>query len=88
MALGKPIIAASTGGPAEVLTPESGIVHDPSRPEDLARHLGELAVDPARGEAIGRAALERVKRFGVQENVAGTERVYESIFKLTTRHAP
>lgn len=88
MALGKPVIAASTGGPAEVLTPESGIVYDPSRPEDLARHLGELVVDSARRKILGRAALERVNAFGVQENVAGTERVYESIFKLSTCHEP
>lgn len=76
MALGKPVIAADRGGPAEVLTAESGILYDVDRPDALAAALATLAADPARRAALGAGALARVQRFTIRETVAATERVY------------
>ena len=76
MALGKPVIGASTGGPAEVLTPECGITHDVQDPGELARALTRLVNDPAERARLGANALLRVEEFSVRRTIEGTERVY------------
>ncbi|HJR66440.1 MAG TPA: glycosyltransferase family 4 protein [Gemmatimonadaceae bacterium] len=77
MALGKPVIGASTGGPAEVLTPECGITHDVQDPGELARALTRLVNDPAERARLGANALIRVEEFSVRRTIEGTERVYQ-----------
>lgn len=80
MALGKPVIGASTGGPAEVLTPECGITHDVRDPGELARALTRLVNDPAERARLGAEALHRVEQFTVRRTVEGTQRVYQRFF--------
>jgi glycosyltransferase involved in cell wall biosynthesis len=77
MALGKPVIGASTGGPAEVLTTECGITHDVQDPGDLARALTRLVSDPAERARLGANALVRVEEFSMRRTIEGTERVYQ-----------
>jgi glycosyltransferase involved in cell wall biosynthesis len=77
MALGKPVIGASTGGPAEVLTPECGITHDVRDPGELARSLTRLVNDPTERRRLGENALVRVEEFSVRRTIEGTERVYQ-----------
>ena len=76
MALGKPVIGASTGGPAEVLTSDCGVTHDVRDPGELARALTRLVNDPAERARLGANALLRVEQFTVQRTIEGTERVY------------
>jgi glycosyltransferase involved in cell wall biosynthesis len=79
MALGKPLLAAATGGPAEILTPESGVLFDPTRPDELSAALTRLVRDQGVRERLGRAALERVERFSLESNVAGNIQVYREV---------
>lgn len=76
MAAGKAVVASRLGGPAEILTPDSGILFDPRRPGDLAKLLASLADDPARRRALGEEARERVRAFDIRHNVAAIERLY------------
>jgi len=52
MALGTVVLAASAGGPLEILTRQSGVLFDPRCPAELGARLVELATDP-----VGRARL-------------------------------
>ncbi len=79
MALGRPIIAAAIGGPAEILTPDSGVLFDPTRPADLAAALARLVADRGERERIGQAALRRVEQFSLERNVAGNVQVYREL---------
>jgi glycosyltransferase involved in cell wall biosynthesis len=79
MALGRPMVAARTGGPAEILTPESGMLFDPTRPAELAAALARLVPDQALRECIGREAVRRVEQFSLERNVAGNVRVYREL---------
>jgi glycosyltransferase involved in cell wall biosynthesis len=79
MALGRPMIAARIGGPAEILTPESGLVFDPAQPTELAAALSRLATDRMLRERIGQAALRRVEEFSLERNVAGNVQVYREL---------
>ena len=79
MALGKPLLAAGTGGPAEILTPESGVLFDPNRPDELAAAFTRLVPDQQARERLGRAALARVERFSPERHVAGNVQVYREV---------
>ncbi|HTS87894.1 MAG TPA: glycosyltransferase family 4 protein [Gemmatimonadales bacterium] len=81
MALGKPLLAAACGGPAEILTPESGVLFDPERPEQLTAALARLVPDEAARACLGRAARERVTRFSLDRNVAGNAQVYRELLE-------
>lgn len=79
MALGRPMIAARIGGPAEILTPESGLLFDPAHPAELTAALSRLATDRMLRERIGQAALRRVEEFSLERNVAGNVQVYREL---------
>ena len=79
MALGKPVIGASTGGPAEVITPDCGITHDVRDPGQLARALAALVEDRGARARLGANARLRVDQFTIQRSVRGTERVYRKL---------
>lgn len=83
MALGKAVVAANAGGPAEVITPDSGVTYDPETPARLGEHLVTLAADPELREVLGRGARRRVEQFTVARNIIGTESVYERLLGLS-----
>jgi L-malate glycosyltransferase len=76
MALGCAVIAASSGGPAEVIVPGTGLLCDPARPEEYARTLEQLVRDDALRRAIGAAAPARAAVFSIKQNIEGTSRAY------------
>lgn len=63
MALGKPIVASRIPGIAEVLERSgAGVLVPPGDPEALADAIASLAADAERRDALGRTALEVVRR--------------------------
>jgi glycosyltransferase involved in cell wall biosynthesis len=77
MALGCAVIAASFGGPAEVIVRGTGMLCDPARPEDYAHALEQLVTDEPLRQAIIAAAPARAALFGIERTVEGTVRFYE-----------
>jgi glycosyltransferase involved in cell wall biosynthesis len=65
MACGLPCVAPASAGGDEVLDPTTGLVPASNEPEELAAALAELAADPERRAAMGRAAVERARAFDV-----------------------
>jgi len=88
MALGKPVIAASAGGPTEILTPRLGLMFDTDRPEELAQHLTQLADDPGFRELLGARARERAREFSVTPMVRATEDLYAELLGERRREMP
>jgi glycosyltransferase involved in cell wall biosynthesis len=77
MALNCAVIAASTGGPAEVITPGTGFLCDPSAPQEYARALEQLVRDDSLRQAIAAAGSARSALFRIERTIEGTQRVYE-----------
>lgn len=77
MSLGKAVVAANTGGPAEVVDRSSGITFDSMVPAQLAEVLTNLVHDPMRRGELGKGALQRAEQFTVRRYVTGVRRVYE-----------
>lgn len=68
MALGKPVIASAVGGvPEEIDSAAVGMLVPPGDVTALATAILSLWLDPARREAMGRAARERIARDLSQE---------------------
>jgi glycosyltransferase involved in cell wall biosynthesis len=85
MGLGCAVIAASTGGPAEVIVPGTGILADPAHPEEYARALEQLVLDAELRRAIGAAAPARASLFNIELNIEGTSRAYRRVLKAHGR---
>ena len=85
MALNCAVIAASSGGPTEIITPGTGILCDPSKPEEYARALEQLVCDDSLRRAIAAAGPARAALFSFDRTVEGTQRVYERALKRFSR---
>jgi len=83
MALGNAVVAAAAGGPLEILTPESGLLFDTARPQDLADHLASLVTDRSRRDAIASAAVTRAELYSIFRHVAGNIAVYDAVLRGT-----
>jgi glycosyltransferase involved in cell wall biosynthesis len=79
MVLGRAVVATSIGGPAEMLTPGSGLLFDPQSPQELADRLTAVVMDPELRVSLGRGALERAEHFSLPRHVAGVTGVYERV---------
>ena len=79
MALGKTVVAANSGGPAEVVDQSSGITFDSTKPAELADVLTELVGDPIRRGELSKGGLQRAEQFTVRRYAAGVRRVYERV---------
>lgn len=64
MASGKPVVAVNMGGPAEVVEHQVTGYLVPADPNSFAVAMELLMSDPQRLRRMGRAGLERVRRFG------------------------
>jgi glycosyltransferase involved in cell wall biosynthesis len=80
MACGRPVVATSVGGPPEFVTPESGVLVDPTEVDAIVRGLDEASRLPVPNDAARAVAeqhdvriqAERIER--VLERAAGTAR--------------
>jgi glycosyltransferase involved in cell wall biosynthesis len=79
MSRGCAVVASEVGGPAEILTEASGLTFEPSRPEELTRHLKYLIENPDVRTRIGQAARIRARKFDVHEHVSLVERAYREV---------
>lgn len=71
MAAGLPVVAPSTGGPAEIVEDGvTGLLYPPDDPEAAAGAVLELLRDPERARALGEAGRRRVReRFATGRQV-------------------
>ncbi len=78
MAAGLPVVACGTGGnPEAVVDGVTGRLVPPGNPAVLASAILSLLRDPARAEAMGRAARERARTcFSLEGMVAAVEDTY------------
>lgn len=81
MAAGRPIVASRIGGIPELGTEASMILFPPGDVDRLRDALAGLLEDPARREAMGRAARERVRDFSRANMVRAVEGVYRRVLK-------
>jgi glycosyltransferase involved in cell wall biosynthesis len=80
LALGLPVVATAVGGVAEaVRSGVEGLTVPPGRPDLLGDALAELARDPGKRAAFGRAARERSALFDVRRATARLEVVYDEV---------
>jgi glycosyltransferase involved in cell wall biosynthesis len=82
MALGKTVVAANSGGPAEVVDGSSGITFDPMKPAELAEALTDLVRDPIRRGDLSKGALQRAEQFTARRYAAGVRGVYERVLPV------
>jgi glycosyltransferase involved in cell wall biosynthesis len=80
MAAGLPVIAASPGGPAEVIEDGvTGLLYQAGDVEGLASALRRLAGDPKLREKLGGAAKVRAAEFSPAMNAANMRKVYRQV---------
>jgi glycosyltransferase involved in cell wall biosynthesis len=77
MAMGRPVIASAVGGLPEVVDDgETGLLTEPGDVAKLAAAMRSLLKDPARREALGRAARRRAGDFRESDIVPRIEQLY------------
>lgn len=79
MTLGRPILAADMGGPAEILTSGSGLLADPRKPDEYSSRLAELMLDADLRHRLGEGASERVEHYSVEETVDRIQSMYDDL---------
>jgi glycosyltransferase involved in cell wall biosynthesis len=82
MALGKPVIATHFGGPAEILTSDSGVLYDPQQPAELATRISALADDPELRARLGAGAKQRAREFDAARTTAAIEELYRELLPI------
>lgn len=89
MALGRAIVASSTGGTPEAIQDGvSGFLVPPDDPDSLADRIDLLLRRPDLREAFGGAARETVvRKFLIQHHVARTQAIYDSLIGASPRSA-
>ena len=79
LCLGTPLIAASLGGPQEILTPETGTLFDPGRPEELTKLLSEHLRFPEKRRAMALVGPERARQFEARSMAEGHAAIYRAL---------
>lgn len=84
MALGVPVIASDWGGPAEYVTPETGLLVHPSPPQTFPKRLAaailQLADNPDLAQRMGVAGVARVAaHFDWEDQADRMEKIYNSV---------
>lgn len=81
MAMGKPVVATSAGGPLEIVEDgATGYLVDADEPEAMARAIIRLLTDPAGADRIGRRGHETVvARFSAEAHARTVEQVYAEV---------
>ncbi|WP_407940207.1 glycosyltransferase [Nakamurella leprariae] len=84
-ACGRPVVGSAVGGLLDTVLPgRTGLLVPPRDPAALAAAVRELAADPDRRAAMGRAARERAVR---QYSWASVARATEAVYREVRRNA-
>jgi glycosyltransferase involved in cell wall biosynthesis len=78
MSLGKPVVASSLGGLAEVVG-DSGVLAPPGNAEALADAVCQVLEDPERARALGENGRRRAALFSADRMMRGYEAVYRRV---------
>lgn len=82
MAAGRPVVAARSGGPEEIVTPDCGVLVDGPDAEAFAEAIEELLADPASRRRMGEAGRQRVlQHYTARQMAAAMERLYEELLR-------
>lgn len=81
MALGAPVIVSGAGGPAEVVTPESGRSYPAGDGAALAECIRELVEDPGLRSRLVDGARRRVEEFSIDHVVRKIQAQYDEVLK-------
>jgi glycosyltransferase involved in cell wall biosynthesis len=89
MALGRPVVAPREGGPLDIVVDgETGLLVTPRDPDAMAAAISTLVADPARREAMGRAARQRVDAvFDIRHHVRAIEDLFDEVLGSPARGA-
>ncbi len=80
MASDTPVVATRVGGiPELVRHGENGLLVEPSDPRGLAKSLLEILENSDLAKQLGAGGLETARRFGIEQMLSCTYRVYESL---------
>jgi glycosyltransferase involved in cell wall biosynthesis len=80
MALAKPLVAADSGGPRDIVEPGiSGLLVPPRQPEALATEVRTVLDNPALAERLGRNAGVRAKLFASERTAEAFATVIEAV---------
>jgi glycosyltransferase involved in cell wall biosynthesis len=86
MALGKPVVATRSGGPAEIIADgQDGLLVPVNDPESLAAALDRVLDDAALAKALGEAATRRARDFSVARFCAELTEIVSTIALPATR---
>jgi glycosyltransferase involved in cell wall biosynthesis len=90
LAMGKPVVAATTGGIPEVIVPEeTGLLVPPRDSRALAQAMSRLARDPALRETLSRRGPELVaSRYSLDHMADALEALYAEIMETDPMPAP
>lgn len=77
MAAGKPVVATEADGSGEVIEDgTNGFLVSPGEPDELARAITSLLLDPEKAAEMGQAGRNAVHPFGVQKMVSDIQMLY------------
>ena len=85
MAMRRPVIASNLDGPAEIVTPETGVLVAADDPQAMAAAILELARDRPRRLSMGDAGRARVEQLFSLEHQAS--RVHQAYLDVIARRA-
>ena len=81
MARGCVPIVANTGGLPEVVTPGSGLLHNPEDIDDLADKILEVIQNPKKLKELSQGAIERAKLFSFENYKSNIASLYSLLTK-------
>jgi glycosyltransferase involved in cell wall biosynthesis len=79
MILGKAVIAAGSGGPAEIISEGSGLLFESGNAGDLARKLAAVAADPELRARLGAVGRTRARAFSIEREAEAVQQIYDEI---------
>lgn len=81
MSMARPVVATAVGGVPEAIEDGgTGLLAPPGDPGALARAIAAMLADPARAQAMGRAARDRAERaYAMDRMVRETQAMYETL---------
>lgn len=80
LAAGRPVVAPASGGPSEIVSPETGRLFVPGDPHSAADALVDLLADGGLAARVGAAGRERAQRhYRIEDSVARYEALLDEL---------